>query len=1074
MMMRSSQIITQMVYGGGVLSLAKLRVGQEAYQLSGVAESLDAYYTGAGEAPGVWIGGGAGRLGLSGEVAAQDLRAVLAGMAPGGGGLTPNGETIRPSRKRVPGFDATFKVPKSASVLFAVSDDPRVQGAIIEAGDHAVREAIGWLEREAIEVQRGSHNKAWIEAKRAALVEAGEDPSQVGPRRLKTNGVVGAAFRHRTSRAGDPLLHWHVLVANLVEGADGKWSAFAHPDLYRQARAAGEVFQAAFRAELTRRIGVEWRPGRHVPEIAGIPQSLLDQFSKRRAEIEAWLEATGGPTDAAGQQQAVLATRRNKLEREGERLDEGWKVEAEAAGWGPADAEDLMATLTPAAPIGVDEVWRIGAVGFDEYGRAEDYERVVTPQEWIGELLRRDLTVGTTTFTSADVVRAIGQRLGAGCTVDTIERVTALVLASDQVLPVRLPDGQQRYTSREMDAVERRFVDVVARRAGRPAVPAAIVDSAIAQRPTLGEDQAAAVEILATSTSTLSVLIGPAGTGKTYTLDTVREAFERAGWRVIGAGPSARAAVELTAGAGIASRTLHALAADLERGFERLDGSTLLVVDEAGMADIRTLEHVTTAAAAAGARVLLVGDQHQMPAVGAGGGFGYAVDAAGTVATLTVNRRQREQWEQQALTALRDGRIRQAVDAYLAHDRVVVTADADAMIAEAIARWAAALDAGHQPVMLAGTNELVDRLNRAAVNLLAQRGELPTDDADYGGTRYKVGARVTVRRNSEERSVDGETVGVANGQLGTITAAGHGRVTVRLDVRPDREVILDEGYLSRGGHISHGYALTTQRSQGGTWDTSITVGTDGLYKEAAYTDLSRGRVENVLIVTDPELTRLAAEVDPDLDRHDAGVDPDDPAVLNEDLVERMSTSRAKHLAHSIDPDVDVVDLLARSRPLVDLEERLVLARQAARIATQQVGQTGQRLAQHAAAAEHNACRVEVGLRVKALDRHNIGTIEAVDDTAGTITVGFVSADGNRTAQRELAWHDIVIVDKAVPVHDLSADAAAALARFRADIDAQVARWDQIVTGLGSYPGEDRHMARAVDQHIAAQSRTVGR
>ena len=199
-----------------MLSLAKLRVGQEAYQLSGVAQSLDAYYTGAGEAPGVWIGGGAAKLSLRGEVAADDLRAVLAGMRPGSGGLSPGGTPIRPTRNRVPGFDATFKVPKSASVLYAVSDDPWIQGAVIDAGEHAVREAIAWLQREAIEVQRGSHNKAWIDKKRAELMAAGQDPSGVGPRRLKTSGVIGAAFRHRTSRAGDPLLHWHVLLANLV------------------------------------------------------------------------------------------------------------------------------------------------------------------------------------------------------------------------------------------------------------------------------------------------------------------------------------------------------------------------------------------------------------------------------------------------------------------------------------------------------------------------------------------------------------------------------------------------------------------------------------------------------------------------------------------------------------------------------------------------------------------------------------------------------------------------------------------------------------------------------------------
>jgi conjugative relaxase-like TrwC/TraI family protein len=280
-----------------MLSIAKLRVGQEAYTLAGVAQSLDDYYTGRGEADGVWMGVGAERLGLDGPVSADDLRAVLAGIAPGTGGLTPNGETLRTHPRRVPGFDLTFKAPKSVSVLYAVTDDPRVQGQIIEAGEAAVRQTVAWLEREAIRVRRGSGDAAYLNDL-AARDPAAAEAAKV--RVLPGRGVVAAVFRHRTSRAGDPLLHWHTLVANLVEGPDGRWGAFVHPELYRSVRAAGELFQTALRDELTDRLGLQWRPGRHVPEVAGVPQRLCDAFSKRTVEIDAWLEATGTPNDPAG------------------------------------------------------------------------------------------------------------------------------------------------------------------------------------------------------------------------------------------------------------------------------------------------------------------------------------------------------------------------------------------------------------------------------------------------------------------------------------------------------------------------------------------------------------------------------------------------------------------------------------------------------------------------------------------------------------------------------------------------------------------------------------------------------
>lgn len=125
-------------------------MGHEAYQLSGVAQSLDDYYTGAGEAAGGWVGVGAERLALVGEVVADDLRAVLAGLTPGSGGLTPDGGTVRACARRVPGFDLIFKVPKSVSVLYAVSDDPQVEGRSSRpARRQGGRGSGGWSERRS-------------------------------------------------------------------------------------------------------------------------------------------------------------------------------------------------------------------------------------------------------------------------------------------------------------------------------------------------------------------------------------------------------------------------------------------------------------------------------------------------------------------------------------------------------------------------------------------------------------------------------------------------------------------------------------------------------------------------------------------------------------------------------------------------------------------------------------------------------------------------------------------------------------------------------------------------------------
>jgi len=232
-----------------MVSIGKLGKGQETYYLDSVGGGADDYYSGEGEAPGRWAGSGAAELGLEGTVERDQLHAVLSGRDPRTG--EPLLRLLR--KDRVPGFDVTFSAPKSVSVLWATGDE-RTAAVIRDAHERSATAALGFVEREA------------------AFTRLGTD----GHTAARGSGFVAAAFRHRMSRAGDPQLHTHVLVANLVKTPDGRWRTLDGQRLYRRAKTAGYLYQAHLRAELTRKLGVSWREvHRGAAEIAGVPDETL-------------------------------------------------------------------------------------------------------------------------------------------------------------------------------------------------------------------------------------------------------------------------------------------------------------------------------------------------------------------------------------------------------------------------------------------------------------------------------------------------------------------------------------------------------------------------------------------------------------------------------------------------------------------------------------------------------------------------------------------------------------------------------------------------------------------------------
>jgi conjugative relaxase-like TrwC/TraI family protein len=205
-----------------VLSLWKLAAGDapERYYLEQVAQGREDYYAGEGEAPGVWAGSGGEALGVGGLVADEGLSRLLQARDPGGGE-----ELRRPMREgAVAGFDLTFRAPKSVSILWGAGP-AEVAREVRDAHDGAVERALGYLEREACLARRGHGGHVHV----------------------RGEGFVAAAFRHRSSQAGDPLLHTHVVVGNLTRGPDGRWTALDGRLLYRHAKTAGVLYQSELR-----------------------------------------------------------------------------------------------------------------------------------------------------------------------------------------------------------------------------------------------------------------------------------------------------------------------------------------------------------------------------------------------------------------------------------------------------------------------------------------------------------------------------------------------------------------------------------------------------------------------------------------------------------------------------------------------------------------------------------------------------------------------------------------------------------------------------------------------------------
>jgi conjugative relaxase-like TrwC/TraI family protein len=311
-----------------VLNVTCVRDRSARYYLADLAGELAAFAprvwpTGTG---GRWCGSAAPGLGCRGPVGSDHIAAVLSGTNPATGGRL----VARP--RGVCGYDLTVSAPKSVSVLFALGG-PQVAEQVLTAHQASVSEVVQYLEAHALGVRRSGGGERSV---------------------IAATGLVGAAFTHGLSRAGDPHLHTHVLVANVAHGVDGRWSAVDGRGFFAHARAAGALYESDLRRRLADEIHVEWMHRGAGFRVAGLEPELLAGLSSRHAEIRAELAARSGSSSRARRVAWAVTRERKPTAVDAVELSELWHRRATASGHRPVDiATALDRRAVPDA--GIDE-----------------------------------------------------------------------------------------------------------------------------------------------------------------------------------------------------------------------------------------------------------------------------------------------------------------------------------------------------------------------------------------------------------------------------------------------------------------------------------------------------------------------------------------------------------------------------------------------------------------------------------------------------------------------------------------------------------------------------------------------
>jgi conjugative relaxase-like TrwC/TraI family protein len=526
-----------------------------------------------------WLGQGAEKLGLNGEVKKEDFQNILAGKLPNGKMLGKNkdGEFVHDA-----GRDLTFSAPKSVSIMALIYNDER----LIAAHSLAVAKTIQIIERDFLKTRTTYKEQVVIE---------------------QANNLVAATFKHFTSREQDPQLHTHTIIANATCDKNNFWKCAFFDEIYNNKKLIGAIYRSELAKE-AKNLGyeIQTKGKDSLFELKCVPEELIKHFSTRSKQIR---EKAGEDASQKRLEQTTLKTRTRK--KEGENLKDFWQEKLKNV-----DQKYIQPIKIP------KEITLLST----------DLKTIKTLAKEAVEYAINHLSERKTVFTANEIIEvALNDKLSLITINDINRQIGYLISKEDQLLITKKRNLVNYYTTKSALDNELQILSIM--QSGQNQFKPVITDlNSKYQNLTkdLNDGQKKSAELILTTQDQFIGIQGYAGVGKTFMLNSVNQIAKKEGKTLIGLSPTGVATKNLENEAGIKSMTLQRFLAKYDgvannRGTK--EGRVLMqdefknkiiVVDESSMISTIQMKNLLTIAKELNFRIVFVGDIKQLDAVEAG------------------------------------------------------------------------------------------------------------------------------------------------------------------------------------------------------------------------------------------------------------------------------------------------------------------------------------------------------------------------------------------------------------------------------------------------------------------------